>query len=83
MAKVVKTKIDARGVATVTLNRPERNNAYNGEMIDALAKGASKLAADSKVRVVVLRGKAGISRQAPIFPGSSRSARNLLKRTWP
>ena len=28
--------IDARGVATVMLNRPEVNNAYNGELIDGL-----------------------------------------------
>jgi enoyl-CoA hydratase/carnithine racemase len=28
--------VDARGVATVTLNRPEVNNAYNGAMIDGL-----------------------------------------------
>lgn len=53
---IVKTEIDARGVATVTLNRPERNNAYNGEMIDALLHGAAALGADPAVRVVVLRG---------------------------
>ena len=28
--------VDARGVATVTLNRPEVNNAYNGELIEGL-----------------------------------------------
>ena len=56
MAKIVRTQIDDRGVATVTLNRPDRNNAYNGDMIDALLKGAAKLAADDAVRVVVLRG---------------------------
>jgi len=27
---------DARGVATVTLNRPKVNNAYNGDMIAGL-----------------------------------------------
>lgn len=54
---IVKMRTDKRGVATVTLNRPERNNAYNGEMIDALARGAARLAADPKVRVVVLRGE--------------------------
>src|SRR5436305_596034 len=27
--------VDGRGVATVTLNRPEVNNAYNGELINA------------------------------------------------
>lgn len=57
MAKIVQTSIDKRGVATVWLNRPDRNNAYNGEMIEALLKGAAKLGADPKVRVVVLRGK--------------------------
>ena len=55
--KIVRTRIDKRGVAWVTLNRPERNNAYNSEMIDALARGAAKLAADPGVRVVVLRGE--------------------------
>ena len=55
--KFVKFRTDKRGVATVTLNRPERNNAYNGEVIDALLKGAAKLANDPKVRVVVIRGK--------------------------
>lgn len=57
MAKIVQTSIDKRGVATVWLNRPDRNNAYNGEMIEALLKGAAKLATNPKVRVVVLRGK--------------------------
>lgn len=56
-AKIVRTKIDRRGVATVTFNRPERNNAYNGKMIDELLNGAAILGADPRVRVVVLRGK--------------------------
>ena len=29
-------KVDDRGVAQVVLNRPERNNAYDGELIQAL-----------------------------------------------
>lgn len=53
---VVLTDIDARGVATVTLNRPDVNNAYNGEMIEALLDGGARLAADDGVRVIVLRG---------------------------
>ena len=28
--------IDRRGVATVTLNRPKVNNAYNGDLIQGL-----------------------------------------------
>ena len=54
---VVKLDIDKRGVAWVTLNRPEKNNAYNSEMIEALLNGARSLAEDSSVRVVVLRGE--------------------------
>src|SRR5919199_3532023 len=53
---VVLSRTDGRGVATVTLNRPAVNNAYNGEMISALADAVARLAADPAVRVVVLRG---------------------------
>ncbi|MCB1390902.1 MAG: crotonase/enoyl-CoA hydratase family protein [Rhodobacteraceae bacterium] len=47
---------DARGVATLTLNRVERHNAMNAAMIDELAQAAALLAADDAVRVVVLTG---------------------------
>ena len=40
---IVLTKIDDRGIAEVTLNRPERNNAYNGEMISELIKSFTSL----------------------------------------
>ena len=53
---VVLTEVDRRGVATVTLNRPEVNNAYNGDMILGLIEAFGKLGADSGVRVVVIRG---------------------------
>ena len=46
--------IDARGVATVTLNRPEVNNAYDEALIQGL--DAAMDALDSATRVVVLRG---------------------------
>lgn len=53
---VVLSEIDARGVATVRLNRPEVNNAYNGEMVDALIGGIAQLGEDDAVRVIVIRG---------------------------
>ncbi|MDF1792791.1 MAG: enoyl-CoA hydratase-related protein [Thalassobaculaceae bacterium] len=56
MSNVVLCSTDKRGVATVTLNRPERNNAYNGEVIEALIAGVEALAVDPAVRVVVIRG---------------------------
>jgi methylglutaconyl-CoA hydratase len=47
---------DARGVATVTLNRPERGNAYDEAMLAALIDGLRHLAGDDAVRAVVIRG---------------------------
>jgi methylglutaconyl-CoA hydratase len=52
---LVLSTIDERGVATLMLNRPEVHNAYNGAMIDALIETASALAADGRVRLLVLR----------------------------
>lgn len=48
--------VDGRGVATVTLNRPERNNAYNGEVIGGLLEAFGRLGSDDGVRVVLIRG---------------------------
>ena len=48
--------VDARGVATVTLNRPEVNNAYDEALVQGLHEAMDALAAHKEVRVVVLRG---------------------------
>ena len=48
--------LDARGVATVTLNRPQVNNAYNGAMIQGLHDAMDTLGREAGLRVVVLRG---------------------------
>ena len=53
---VVLTSIDSRGIAEVILNRPERNNAYNGTMIDELIKSFTSFYNDDDVRVVLIRG---------------------------
>jgi len=49
-------EIDARGVATVTLNRPEVNNAYNGELIQGLLAALDALSDAKDLRAVVIRG---------------------------
>lgn len=49
-------RIDARGIARVTLNRPQVNNAYDEEMLGRLQAGLAALAADPAVRVVVIAG---------------------------
>jgi methylglutaconyl-CoA hydratase len=56
MTEPVLVDIDRRGVATVTLNRPQVNNAYDGGLIAALAGGLERLAAAPGLRLVVLRG---------------------------
>jgi enoyl-CoA hydratase/carnithine racemase len=46
-----------RGVATLTLNRPERFNPLSSAMISALQAELDAIAADSSLRVVVLAAK--------------------------
>jgi methylglutaconyl-CoA hydratase len=50
------TDIDARGVATVTLNRPEKHNAFDAAMIAALTETLRSLDSDRAVRVALLTG---------------------------
>ena len=52
--KVVLTEVDARGVASVVLNRPQVHNAYDGPLIDQLAAALEALGRDPQVRVVIL-----------------------------
>ncbi len=51
---VLTTVVD--GVATLTLNRPERRNALSPELLDALIAALQSTKADADVRVVVLTG---------------------------
>lgn len=55
--KLVLTEIDRRGVATVTLNRPDVHNAFNEEVIGGLRAAFDALAAREDVRVAVLAGR--------------------------
>lgn len=54
--EILLTEVDARGVATLTLNRPAVHNAFNDELIARLHQAFSGLGADSKVRAIVLAG---------------------------
>lgn len=56
MTKPVLASLDSRGVASVTLNRPEVNNAYNGAMIEGLLEAMDELAGKPALRAVVLKG---------------------------
>jgi methylglutaconyl-CoA hydratase len=48
--------VDARGVATVTLNRPAVNNAYNGDLIQGLLAALDALGKVTGLRAVVIKG---------------------------
>jgi len=48
--------LDARGIATVTLNRPEVNNAYDAGLINGLLAAMDELGKKPQLRVVVLQG---------------------------
>ena len=55
-SEVTQIKIDERGVATLTMVRPEKHNALNRDLIDGLNEATKRLSNDPSVRVVVLRG---------------------------
>lgn len=52
----VLVETDARGVARVTLNRPQVNNAYDGALLAALSDGLGRLGRDPVVRAIVIKG---------------------------
>ena len=54
---LVEFEIDGRGVATITLNRPERLNAINMEMRDLLWEALGACAEIPEVKVIVFRGE--------------------------
>lgn len=56
MFQTITVATDARGVATVTLNRPDKRNALSAAMMDDLSAAAAMLGADPAVRAVVLTG---------------------------
>ncbi|MDX9698192.1 MAG: enoyl-CoA hydratase-related protein [Rhodocyclaceae bacterium] len=79
------------GLAVLTLNRPERLNALNGELMDALLEATRRLAEDPEVRVLILAGagkgfcaggdirEGDSSRDAP---GEPHRKRSFDERVW-
>ena len=81
MRERVRVEIEA-GVADVRLARPEKLNALDGEMFEALVAAGERLAADRSLRAVVLSGEgrafcAGIDLESL---GGGGTARNLFER---
>jgi enoyl-CoA hydratase len=68
------------GIARVTLNRPEKRNAFSPEMIVRLCEAWADVAADPTVRVVLLTGSGA---QAFSSGGDLGSVIPLMMRTRP
>lgn len=56
MSDLVNIRIDQRGVATFTLNRPDKRNALDADLIRALRVALEHIDQDDSARVVVLTG---------------------------
>ena len=55
--ETIQLETDDRGVATLTLARPEKHNALSAQMIEELTEVANSIAENEEIRVVVLAGK--------------------------
>lgn len=53
----VQLEKDPRGFATLWLNRPEKNNAFNAQMIRELILALEAIASDLTLRFLLLRGR--------------------------
>jgi enoyl-CoA hydratase/carnithine racemase len=58
--RILLSRDDATGIATLTINNPERRNCYDPPMREQLGAYLDELATDDAVKVVVLRGEGGI-----------------------
>ncbi|MEM6906226.1 MAG: crotonase/enoyl-CoA hydratase family protein, partial [Pseudomonadota bacterium] len=54
--ETIRIETDSSGIATLTLDRPEKHNALSAAMIAELTEAAALLGADPTARVVVLTG---------------------------
>ncbi len=58
--ETIRLETDTRGVARLTLNRPEARNAMSQQMIRELQDAARQLAADENIRAVVFTGEGDV-----------------------
>jgi methylglutaconyl-CoA hydratase len=49
--------VSPRGIASLTLSRPEKGNALDAEMLERMASALERMSDDAQVRVIVLRGE--------------------------
>lgn len=79
----VLSRLGASGVRTITLNRPDRLNAMNRQLIDDVARAFEDANADSATRSIIFTGAgtafcAGDDRKAHVHPETEEEARALV-----
>jgi enoyl-CoA hydratase len=88
----IKTEIDDEGVATITIDRPEKRGAMTYAMLAAFTEAVARVGADEAVRVVIVTGSGGsfcagtdLADLATI-PGETRGTRGSAhegEKWWP
>ena len=73
---LVLTEIDDRGVACVTLNRPDARNAMSNDLMSQLKDAVQRLGGDDSIRAVVLTGAGDIFCAGGDLKGMHRQASN-------
>ena len=81
--ETVKSEVNANGVRTIMLNRPDSLNAMNRQLIDDVALAFDDANADSATRVIIFTGNgrafcAGDDRHEHIHPENETQARELV-----
>lgn len=74
--ELIKVSIDPRGVAQLMLNRPDAKNAMSQPLMRELATAAKELAADPRVRVIVLTGAGDVFSAGGDLKGMTQQASN-------
>jgi enoyl-CoA hydratase/carnithine racemase len=79
----VRSELDAYGVRTITLDRPERLNAMNRQLIDDVGDAFGDADADERTGSIVFTGAgrafcAGDDRKAHVHPADEAAARDLV-----
>ena len=85
MSEFVLTENDGEGVFTIRLNRPEKRNALNIPLLEALCAAVDAANGDASVRVIVLRGNgpafcAGLDLKEAGDPAHSHHSADLIAR---
>ena len=83
---IVETE-DRGAVRHVVLNRPEKRNAFNAELVLGLGEAMGAAADDSEVRVVVLRGagpmfSSGVDLGGAASLADSPASLRAFRRPW-